>query len=178
MRRTVFTAIVTVAIGFSAMPTWAQEEAGRADRLIDALAQCRTIADATPRLACLDAASAAILSARARKEVVVIDREGVREAKRSIFGFSLPKIRLFGRGTDAEDVEPEVTSIDSKVTAVALVQRTFWTFRLANGSQWQATEAFRYPPNVGDEAHIEAGILGSYRASFGGRSAGKVKRVR
>lgn len=178
MKYAVVAAIVTGAVIFYAGPVAAQDEAGRADRLIDALAQCRTIADSTQRLACLDSAAGAILAARDRREVVVIDREGVREAKRSIFGFSLPKIRLFGRGADAEDVEPEVTSIESKVTAVDLVQRTFWTFRLANGSQWQATEAFRVSPTVGDEARVEAGILGSYRASFGGRSAGKVKRIR
>lgn len=178
MRTAFVVAIVTGTIGLSAARADAQDEAGRADSLVNALAHCRTIANATQRLSCLDAAAGAILAARDRREVVVIDREGVREAKRSVFGFSLPRIRLFGRGADAEDVEPEVTSIESKVTAVALVQRTFWSFRLADGSQWQATETFRFPPNVGDQARVEAGILGSYRASFGGRSAGKVKRIR
>lgn len=167
-----------LAAGLIAIPAAAQEEAGRADRLVDALARCRTIAEPANRLPCLDAAADAILAARAKREVVVIDREGVRQAKRSLFGFSLPKIRLFGRGNESEDVEPEVKSIDSKITAVAMVQRTLWSFRLADGSQWQATEEMRFPPRVDDPIRIEAGILGSYRATIRDRGAGKVKRVR
>ena len=167
-----------MAAGLIASPVAAQEEAGRADRLIESLTKCRTIADAAARLPCLDAAVAAILAARDRREVVVIDREGVRQAKRSLFGFSLPKIRLFGRDGDAAGSEPEVQEITSQIAAVGRADRTRYALRLADGTQWQTTETVRFPPQAGDPIKITAGILGSYRATIRNNGAGRVIRVR
>ena len=167
-----------VAVSAMAAMSLADNDKSQAERLVDALAQCQKIEAADQRLGCLDAAADAILKAREKREVVMIDRESVREAKRSLFGFSLPKIRLFGRGDGIEDAEPEVESIESTVTAVSRDRSTLSTFSLANGTQWRSTETMRVQPKAGDAIRIDAGILGSYRASVRGISAGKVKRIK
>jgi hypothetical protein len=159
-------------------PVVAQDQVGQADRLVDALARCRGVAAPDAKLACFETAATALIAARDKREIVVVDREGVRQAKRSVFGFSLPKIRLFGRSGDAEDIEPEVKSIETSVSSVGVVARTLLTLRLADGSTWQTTEQARFSPQAGDPIKIEAGILGSYNAAIRGRGIGKVKRVR
>ena len=174
MRASITGLLLSIALGG---PAVAQDQPGQADRLVDALAQCRSVAP-DAKLACFEMAATALIAARDKREIAVVDREGVRQAKRSVFGFSLPKIRLFGRSGDADDVEPEVKSIETSVTSVGVAARTLLTLRLADGSTWQTTEQARFAPKVGDPIKIEAGILGSYKAAIRGRSIGKVKRVR
>src|SRR5215203_4368662 len=60
-------------------------------RLID----CRTIPDAGQRLDCYDRSVSAIEAAEKSNELVVVDRREIRETKRSLFGFTLPRISLF-----------------------------------------------------------------------------------
>src|SRR4051812_10558553 len=55
-------------------------------RLLD----CRSIQDSAQRLACYDREAATVGQAINKKEIVLIDKARATEAKRSLFGFSIP----------------------------------------------------------------------------------------
>jgi len=158
----------------SALPVAAQEKAPA--NAVDALVACRDIADPAARLACFDQRVAALDEAKQRKDVVVMDRESVRTAKRGLFGFSLPKIKLFGDG-DA-DASTDVKQIDSVVTGTSNMAGGLVRLSLKDGTVWQTTEArLGFTPRSGDEVTITAGTLGSYIAKIKGGRSSKVKRV-
>lgn len=171
---------ITLAMATPAVAGGQQGEA-QAGPLSDALAACRAIAADGERLACFDRAAAALLKAREAGEVVILDREGMRRAKRRVFGFQLPRLGLFGDGSDDDAKgEPEVKEIESALTRVNNIGNGLYALTLADGSQWQTTEGRTgFFPKADQAIRIEAGILGSYNAKLGGSSRSvKVKRVR
>lgn len=170
---------ITCAIAASILTTAA---AGRTpprkenSPVFDNLLACRGIGDAAARVACYDTAVAALQEARDKKEVVVLDREGVKQAKRSIFGFSLPKLKLFG-GSDKD--EPEVTEITSTLSEVKPASYGLYFYALEDGSVWQTTEPQgASEPRRGQSITIKAGMLGSYISHVGKDRGVKVKRIR
>ena len=74
--------------------------------VFEALINCRTITDAQDRLACYDAKVAAMDEAEKNDELVLADKETMKEARRGLFGFSLPKLKLFdnadGKGSELQ----------------------------------------------------------------------------
>ncbi len=157
-------------------PATAQDRTGQSSSaLTDGLLSCRQIAEPTERLACFDRAAGTFADAREKREIVVLDRADVRRAKRSLFGFSLPRIRLFG-GSEAD--EPEVREIESTLTSARSAGGNRWDLGLADESRWQTTDArSTFFPRVGEPVKIEAGILGSYSAKIGNSRSVKVKRI-
>lgn len=148
-----------------------------ASTVVDELAACRAITDNSQRLACFDRTAAALVAARDRKDIVVVDRNEVRRTRRSLFGFTLPRIRLFGGGDNDNDVE-EVREVTSKVTSVRQVSYEEYRFKLEDGSEWETTQGTRgFPPRSGETVTIRRGALGSYMASFNDRIALRVKRI-
>lgn len=145
-----------------------------ADGAFDRLTACRRVATDAERLACFDRAAASLEEARRRKDVVVLDRAEVRQAKRSLFGFSLPSIRLFGSGSDDEALRQLVGRIED----VSSLPGGLLRFRLVDGGLWETTEAVMVPLRKGDETTIKAGTLGSYVATAPGRRAVRVRRLR
>jgi hypothetical protein len=170
-----------IAVAFlaaSPAASHAQQAEERASAIADALVECRAITDNTGRLACFDRTSAALATARDAGDLVVLDREGMRKAKRAVFGFSLPKIRLFGDGREGR-AEPEVKEIDSTLASVGSAGYGLYRLTLADDTQWQTTEARTgFMPRSGVPIRIEAGLLGSYSATIDGKRSIKVKRVR
>ncbi len=160
----------------------AQQSNGSAAALADALAQCRGQSDDSARLACFDRTAAALLAARDAGDVVMLDREGMRRAKRRVFGFQLPRLGLFGEGQNDASAkgEPEVKEIESTLTRVANAGNGLFVFVLGDESQWQTTETRSgLFPKAGQPIKIEAGILGSYIARLNNSNrAVKVKRIR
>lgn len=162
------------------LPALAQTDESRGDALVSALAACRT-APAEQRLACYEQASTALVAARDRREIRIVDREAVRRAKRSLFGFSLPHLNLFGTGKEDPRAESEtdVREITSTVTSVRQAAYGLWAFSLAEGGEWQSTaESPTFEPRKGDTITIKAGMLGRYIAKIGKGRAVDVKRLR
>lgn len=158
-----------------AAPASAQDTTEQSSVIADQLLNCRSITQAEARLACFDANAATFAAAREANQIVVLDREEVRQAKRSLFGFSLPRIRLFGGD---ESNEPEVREIESTLANVQSAGGNRWTLTLADNSRWQTTDASStFFPRNGQDVKIEAGILGSYSAKIGSGRAVKVKRI-
>lgn len=153
-----------------AAPAAAQDRSKRLDALVD----CRAIQDPMERLACYDKEVAALDSAEKAKDVVVVDREQVQEAKRSVFGLKLPKLKLFGGGEADEDVGEIVTTVKS-ITKQS-DGRVF--FVVEDGARWRQTDDRAVVAvKPGTEVTLSKGALGSYFAKFKGRIGVKVERV-
>ncbi len=147
--------------------------------LIQNLYACTSVSEATARLACFDREVAAIQQAENDQDLVIADRQQIREARRGLFGFSLPKIRLFGSGDKTDDSVEEVKEIEEALAAFGSTSTGKVVFTLEGGARWIQTD--RVPvlgnPKAGDIVRIEQAALGSYKASIDGRRAIRVKRV-
>ncbi|MBX3593420.1 hypothetical protein [Sphingomonas sp.] len=168
------TAITMLLAGASA--SVAPQEAESA-KVIDQIAQCRSIADAAQRLACFDGAAAALQTARDRREIVVLDREAVKQTRRRLFGIALPKIKLFG-GSDDDDEKEEIREIDAKIVSARPIANGRWVIKLDDGSTWQTIEPFASAePKAGDSMHIKRAALGSFMGSVNGLRSARIRRT-
>src|SRR5215469_4061793 len=129
-------------------PVKAEGRAQELQRLID----CRKITDNTQRLACYDAAAAAMDQAEAKGDIVVVNREQARKVRRQAFGFTLPSMSLFERGEKPE----ELNTIQAKVAAVRQNGGGKWVIRLEDGAVWVQvdTNEINPDPQAGEMAEI------------------------
>jgi hypothetical protein len=141
---------------------------------VQSLLACQSIADAGQRLSCFDKAAQGFADAMTKKEVVIVDKARANEAKRSLFGFSIPNFSsLFGAGDE------QLNQIESIVTAAFENGYEGWTVKLADGSTWQQTDSapIAIPPRKGDKVIVKRGTLGSYFVKLGSQPGFKAKRV-
>lgn len=133
---------------------------------------CRSIGDEKARLACYDTSVKALDEATKTEDLVVMSRESVKEAKRGLFGFSLPRLNLFSGGDDKD----EIKRIDAKIASFSRGQ-SGWTLTLEDGSVWQQTDGIYVSrPTIGETVVIERAALGSFRAKIDGGVAFRIKR--
>lgn len=143
---------------------------------LEALRACQSIAADADRLACYDRAAAALNASVEKKEVVVLDQQEVKKTKRSLFGFQLPRIGLFGDGDKDKDT-PEFTELETTVTGARGIGYGKFSFTIEDGAVWQITEAGPTMPKPGDKVTIKKAALGSYFIKFGKQRAVKGMRV-
>ncbi len=146
--------------------------------LIDGVAACLDIRDDAQRLACSDAAARKLVDAVRRKDVVVVDREAVKSTRRSLFGFALPSIGLFGRdGPDKP--EDQITQLDAKIERVADLGYGKYTITVDGGARWTTTEAWTGTalPTPGAMLTIRRGALGGYMVRLANGRAVRAIRV-
>ncbi len=158
----------------------AQNAEGRGDALVSAIAACRAVA-VDQRLACYEQTTTTLIAARDARQIRIVDRETVQRAKRSLFGFSLPHLNLFGTGKEDPRAESDtdVKQITGTVTAVQSASYGMWVFSLAGDGVWQSiSESPTFEPRKGDTITIKAGVLGHYIARIGNGRSVDVKRVR
>lgn len=169
----VTTMFLAVAL-FSASAAPAERKANRPE-LFTKLIDCRAITENTQRLACYDAATRALDEAEKTKDLVVVDRKEIRETKRSLFGFALPKIGLFSG--DRDDDKDEIKEVASTVESTRQAGGN-WSIRLANdGGTWEAISGLSYPPRVGDKVKISKASMGSYLGQVGLSRGVRFRRV-
>ncbi len=138
------------------------------------LMACRSIASNVDRLACFDTAAGVLDTAERAGDVVIIDRAGVAEARRQLFGFEMPSLpRLFG-----PEGAVEIDSIDSALESASLVGEGRWVFRLADGSVWRQidSERVRFQNRPGQPVRIRKAALGSFLLTVGDSRAVRVRR--
>nr|NUR36873.1 hypothetical protein [Sphingomonas sp.] len=141
---------------------------------VQSLLNCRAITDSAQRLACYDRAAQGFADAMVKKEVVVLDKARANEARRSLFGFSIPNFgALLGGGGD------EISQIESTVTDVAENGDGGFTVKLADGSTWQQIDdtPVALAPRRGDKVVVKRGALGAYFVKLGSQPGFKAKRV-
>ena len=143
--------------------------------IFQAVVDCRAIPDAAERLACFDRTVSALATATTAKDLVVLDRESMRETRKGLFGFSLPKLKLFGGGE--EDEKDAVREIESTISGLRSAKDGFPIFTLADGARWKQTDGRNMFPKIGQKIRIRAASLGSYMASIDGRAGVRVMRL-
>ena len=177
----VLSATAVLAVGLSG-PAGAQEIDRRKmltepPAIYTELIACKDIPDAVARLACFDEKVTALQTAQSTNQVVIADREQVREARRGLFGLSLPRIKLFGGDGDEGD---DILSIDGVIQSARTIRSGKWLIQLEDGGVWQQTDPPRSTmrrPKPGDKITIERAALGSFLAKVNDGRGFKVKRV-
>ncbi|MCT2557933.1 hypothetical protein N0B51_02940 [Tsuneonella sp. YG55] len=144
--------------------------------VIEGIYSCREIAEADRRLACFDAASAALAAAEAARDIAFADREAVRETRKGLFGFTLPKLGIFGGDDDESE---EFQTLTSTIARAGEYAPGKWYFVLPDGARWQQTDSqvLYRDPTRGEEIVIRKAAMGSYMANIAGRRGIRVKRV-
>ncbi len=173
----VFSLAALCLIGFSSvMAAEPREKNGALRPLLD----CRKVADAAQRLACFDRESASLDAADEKNEITVLDKEDVRETRRSLFGFSLPRLPFItgddDKKGDAEKAEEaEITAVIASARALGFDK---WEFQLEDGARWVTLDPINVKaPTPGKPVVIRKATLGSYFARFDGGRGVRAKRV-
>lgn len=170
------TILMASVIAFAAAAT--AEKTREQPELFRNLLNCRGIADNAARLACYDQSAGALEQAEAKKDLVVVDRREIRETKKSLFGFTLPKLGLFGGGDDEKDEQKdEMTQLESTVASARAVGGGRWSLRLASGGTWETMSTLNAEPRAGDKVRIRKASLGSYLGQVGIDRGVRFRRV-
>ena len=142
-------------------------------KIFNDVVQCRSITDAAQRLACFDRSVGALATAQANRDLYVADKDAMREARRGLFGFSVPKLRIFGD----DDMEKDVDQIETTITAAVQGQRGY-VFTLKDGARWAQTDgAYMDRPKAGSTIKIKRASLGSYFCAVGGHTGFRCERI-
>ncbi|MEA3390654.1 hypothetical protein [Sphingobium sp. CCH11-B1] len=146
------------------------------------LLQCRSIADGPSRLACFDRQVAEMDAAAQRDEVVVLDRGELKKTRKTLFGFSFPKLPFLGGDDEREDgtdrPDDGVSHIEAKIAALRSAGYGKWQIGLEDGAQWMTTEPITgRSPKVGQTIEIHRAAMGSFMGKIDGGRAVRMKRV-
>jgi hypothetical protein len=141
--------------------------------VFEELISCRDITEPSQRLACYDKKSNTLDDAERNEQLIVTDVETMKEARRGLFGFNLPKLQIFG--TKSED---EVQEINTKI-ASAYLKGSKWLVVLDDGAKWQQSdsEELRRRPVAGMPIKINKAAMGSFFVNVDGQRAVRMKRV-
>jgi len=178
--------IVMLSLCLMAGPL-ALEQAGAAPKqqprpeIFTNLLQCRSISDNAARLACFDQQVGAMEAASQRDEVVVLDKSELNKTRKTLFGFSFPKLPFLGGGDDDGDDKPKeegVTHIDAVIASVRSLGYGKWQIILEDGAQWMTTEAVTgREPKPGQKIELKRAAMGSFMGKVEGGRAIRMKRV-
>lgn len=178
VNKTMALGVILLAI---AAPSTAQRGSSRSappqPRHLGALEACRAIAPDAARLACFDREAAALLTASRSGELSVVDRADMRTARRSLFGFALPKLPFFSGDKSADEV-PD--TLDSTIVSANGIANDRYRIRIAAGEAvWETTESkvSFSPPRAGQKIVISKGALGSYFLRVNGQVGIKGRRI-
>lgn len=140
---------------------------------LESLRNCAEMIENDMRLACYDAAIAKLLVQQEAGEIRLVDKEDIAETRRSLFGFSLPKLGVFGSGDDTES-----NVLKSKIVSVRRLGSDKWLISITEGSVWQVSNApRRFKPEVGDPIELEKAAMSSYWVRLDGALGVKGRRV-
>lgn len=148
-----------------------------ASPLVSAIDRCRQITDPMPRLACYDTAANALVQAANAGTVAVVDQGEIRKARRSLFGFTLPKIPFFSGDSTADEAQRQ---LDSTITSVRQLANGYYRVVIAdNNAVWETSESSISfdPPRVGQKISILRGALGNYFLRINGQVGVRGRRV-
>jgi hypothetical protein len=160
-------------LAVAAAPALAKDQAPLPQPAVfQAVLDCKTLADPAARLACFDKTTQALADAAKTNEVLVVDRTTARNTKRSLFGLSLPRIKLFGDN----DVE-EIAQIDSTIASTYSARDGATVFVLPDGARWKQTEGRDTFAKAGQKIVIVKGSLGGYFARVNGQAGVRVMRL-
>lgn len=144
---------------------------------------CSEIADSAARLACFDAAVAAMKTAQSQGQFAAVDAAGVRQIEREAFGFSLPSLPKLGlpgvrRGEGNDD---ETDALRTAAMTISRVGRYDGrqSFVMDNGQVWVLIDTKENRlARAGAAVTIRKAALGSYLMAVDqGGAALRVRRA-
>lgn len=142
------------------------------------LLDCRSIADDAQRLACFDRQVGAIEAAAQRDEVVVLDKSELNKTRKTLFGFSFPKLPFLGGDDEEERKEEGFSHIEAKIESVRSLGYGKWQITLEDGAVWVTTEAVTgRDPKAGQTIEISRAAMGSFMGKVDGGRAIRMKRA-
>lgn len=144
------------------------------------LLQCRSITDNAARLACFDQQVGAMDSAAQRDEVVVLDKSELNKTRKTLFGFTFPKLPFLGEGDEGDDKpgKDAVMQIDGVIASVQSMAYGRWQIGLEDGAQWMTMESVvGLNPRVGQKIQVKRAAMGSYIGKIVNGRAVRMKRV-
>ncbi|HEY1753473.1 MAG TPA: hypothetical protein VGG29_19605 [Caulobacteraceae bacterium] len=141
---------------------------------LQALVDCRKIADDAPRLACYDAAVAGMTKAEEAGDLVAVDREQRRQVRRQAFGFTLPSLAIFDRGEKSDTLD----RVEETLADAWHASDGRWEFRMQDGAVWKQIDDNDLPrrPHAGSAVVIKRAALGSFMLNVDGQRALRVHR--
>lgn len=169
---------LSAALALTPFSALAQDKKAELPSSFQKLAQCRAITDDTARLACFDKESGVLITAANEGEVKVVNREEAKTMRKSLFGFSLPDIAIFG--DDDDEAKQDVEKLSSTITKVTALPSGYWRVTIADGNAvWESTGKRRgmIAPKVGNKIEFEPAALGTYWMRVNGQLGVKARRV-
>ena len=145
--------------------------------LITSLERCRQIAEPTQRLACYDSAAGALTQAAKSGQVRVVDRAQIQQARRTLFGFQMPKLSIFSGDSDDDK---GAQRLETTIKSVNQLNNGHFRIVLTEGNAvWETTETriTLDDPRKGQKIVIIAGPLGSYFLQINGQVGIRGRRV-
>ena len=148
--------------------------------LVESLSRCQGITAPDARLACFDTAASAIKAAVKAEDVTILDRQDVRKARRSLFGFSVPHIPLFGGGDrDSGPKSDDFAELNTTIASVRSLDNGRIELKLVESDAvWMTTDPMAFPPKTGAKVRIRQGAMGNYFIAISGERSVRGVRVR
>jgi hypothetical protein len=141
---------------------------------VQAVIDCRKLADSAQRLACYDATVDSMAKAETAGDLVTLDRAQRRAVRRQAFGFTLPTLSMFDRGEKPDEVD----RIDETLASARQDAQGKWTFVMQDGAVWRQIddEFLSRKPHQGSAIVIRRAMLGSYMLSVDGQPGVRAHR--
>ena len=128
--------------------------------VVDDIVKCRTESDDARRLACYDKAAGVLAKATTEGSIAVVTREDVRKTRRSLFGFSVPKLPFFSDDKSAKEDTPD--EIETTMRSFRVTRDGNLSMVMEDGAVWRTTEPARRMPKPGAKVKIKKAALGSF----------------
>lgn len=143
--------------------------------VLKSLFDCRAITADAERLACYDAAVGKVNTAEKTGEVIIVDRQEARAARRQAFGLDLSALSILDRSEE----KTEVDRVVSEVASARQGPDGRWTVVLSDGAVWKQVDGGQLSksPKKGSRAEIRKASMGSYFMNLDGQRAVRARRA-
>ena len=167
--------VVVAATAFPLAAMAAEVPGSATPAVLKALFDCRAITADAGRLACYDAAVGQVSKAESTGEVIIVDRQEARAARRQAFGLDLSALSILDRSE-------EKTEVDRVIGEVASARQSpdgRWTVVLVDGAVWKQADdlTLSKDPKKGSRAEIRKASMGSYFMNLDGQRAVRARRA-
>jgi hypothetical protein len=165
----------------------AHAQSGPGTAVLEPFARCRALPGAEARASCFDAAARALEAAVAAKDITIVSRQDVRNTRRSLFGFTLPRVGLFsgddddrdGSGPQGARPPEDFKEIETTITSARTIANGRVELRIAEGEAlWVTTDPMPFPPKPGRKVRIRKGAIGNYFIAVEGERSVRGMRLR
>jgi hypothetical protein len=141
---------------------------------VQAVVDCRKLEDGAQRLACYDTAADALAKAQETGDLVTLDREQRRAARKQAFGFTLPSLAILDTG----EKPGELNRIEETLASASQGYEGKWTFVMQDGAVWRQIddEFLSRKPHPGSKVEIRRAMIGSFMLSVDGQPGVRAHR--